>query len=299
MKKVNIDVLQSGWQTTLQDGGRPGLCCYGIPQAGAMDKASFRWANLLAGNPPEFPVLEALFKGGTYRFDAAVRVGVAGPGAAAYVNKRPIDISLPVFLSSGDTLRFESRRKGVYVYLAIQGEPELPKWLDSYSTYLPAKKGGFQGRSLKTGDRLSWKKVPLETVLANLSDKAHLHPDFTAQAFLRFLPGPEWPWLGPVAQNIFQSYPFRVSSQSDRMGIRLEGRLRLSLEFPEILSSATVPGTIQWPPGGKPIVLLHDGQTTGGYPRVGKVLDPDLDRLAQKRPGEHILFRMVPLETIL
>jgi antagonist of KipI len=299
MKKVNIDVLQSGWQTTLQDGGRPGLRCYGIPQAGAMDKASFRWANLLAGNPPEFPVLEALFKGGILRFDEGVRIGVAGPGAAAYVNKRPIDISLPVFLSPGDTLRFESRRKGVYVYLAIQGEPELPKWLDSYSTYLPAKKGGFQGRSLEKGDRLIWKKIQPATVLAHLSDKAHFHPDFVAQPSLRFLPGPEWPWLGPVAQDVFQSYPFVISPQSDRMGIRLEGRLRLSLECPEILSSATVPGTIQWPPGGKPIVLVNDGQTTGGYPRVGKVLEADLDQLVQQRPGLIVRFTRVSLDTIV
>jgi antagonist of KipI len=299
MKRIRIEVIQPGWQTTIQDGGRPGFRRYGIPISGAMDKVSFRWANLLAGNPPGFPVLEGLFKGGSFRFDTAVRIGVAGPGASAYVNKRPIDVSLPVYLSSGDTLRFESRRKGVYVYLAIQGMPDVSRWLDSYSTYLPAEKGGFEGRRLQKGDCLSWKKISHETVLANLSDKTHLRPDFKEKPVIHFLPGPEWHWLGPLAQGRFQQHPFQVSPRSDRMGIRLDGRIRLARECPEILSSATFPGTIQWPPGGKPIILLNDGQTTGGYPRVGKVLEADLDRLTQKRPGEKVWFKLVPLERIL
>lgn len=285
---IQIDVIEPGWSTTVQDAGRPGLRRYGIPQSGAMDMQSMRMANARAGNPPDFPVLEGVVEGGRYRFLDEARVGMAGPGLLVEVNGTPVDHQWELELRPGDVLQIRSRPPGLYLYFSLRGKLQAEQWLGSYSTYLPGHRGGIQGRRLQRGDKLVWEHFgAIPSISQKGKEVIHQEGDLLS---LRISPGPEWPWFGSVAREAFLSQVFTISTQTDRMGMRLEAPFGLSHRFPALRSSATFPGVIQWPPGGRPIVLLQDGQTTGGYPRIATVANEDLYWLVHGRPGDQVKF---------
>lgn len=285
---IRIEVIEPGWSTTVQDRGRPGLRRYGIPQSGAMDMRAMHRANARAGNPPDFPLLEGMMNGGRYRFLHDVRAGLAGPGLLAEVNGAPVDHQFGLELHPGDVLHIRSSPPGLYMYVSLPGKLQAEEWLGSYSTYLPGRRGGIEGRRLRKGDVLAWAPPDGTPAISRKDNKAFFRKDNLLS--IRISPGPEWLWFGPIAREAFLSQIFTISPQTDRMGMHLEAPFGLSYRFPAIRSSATFPGVIQWPPGGRPIVLLQDGQTTGGYPRIASVVQEDLYRLVHGRPGEQVRF---------
>lgn len=269
-----LKIIKASPMSTIQDFGRFGFRQYGIPQSGTMDKEWMITANKLVGNAVDYPIIEFAIQGMTCEVLEESYVSVIG--ASFRVNgqeqKQPT-----VELRSGDRIDV-SAPQHVYGYLAIAGRLEAKEDFGSISTYTMAQFGGIEGRTLKKGDELI-SEGRGETVSVNLPERSD-----QGNVDIRIMKGPEWDLL----KELPDSKTFQVDPSSNRMGIRLIGSL--ACDFREIISSAVVPGTIQLPSDGNPIVLMNDCQTTGGYPRIGKVLDEDLGMLAQVRSGGKIRF---------
>ncbi len=287
-----MQIIKSGLLTTIQDNGRFGYRHLGIPQSGVMDSRAQYHANWLVGNPSDAPVLECSFYGGSFRSEQRQIIALTG----ANMNPKLNDISCKMYHSievqPGNMLTLAYASEGVRTYIAIQGLPDIESIIGSYSTYVTGGFGGFRGRALQAGDTLKWKNETPTDPDRVLPE--HLRPHFSKQKnIIRIVCGPEWEYLSLTSQQAFRKTIYQVHTDSNRMGIRLIGTsLKLQEKF-SMTSSATLPGTIQLPANGQPIVLMHDGQTTGGYPRIGKVIEADLGRLAQIPPKGNLNFRIV------
>lgn len=273
-----LSVIRSSPLATVQDQGRFGFRKYGIPQSGAIDMEGLRIANQLVGNEKTAPAIE--FALGGLKLEALKSTTVGVFGAAMTINNMHT-VSSAAHLDKGDVIEL-TPPKLVYAYLAIGGKLAIEDAFESKSTYLPGKFGGLEGRVLRQGDVLKaeGKSKPLQQVKSRSAPGSTIH----------FMKGPEWPWL----EKTFFPRKFEVASSSNRIGIRLIGE-PLTCHTPEIRSSAVIPGTIQLPPNGQPIVLMNDCQTMGGYPRIGKVVNEDLGDLGQLKPNAKV--NLIPIET--
>ncbi len=309
-----IEVLQPGLLSTVQDLGRPGFRDGGVPPGGAADAVALRMANLLVGNEEGAAAIEMTLLGPRLCFARDALVAIGGAEMPATLDGVPVPPWTPLRVRAGETLELGGARAGCRAYLACAGGIDVAPVLGSRSTYLPAAFGGFHGRALRPGDRLPLGEaspqaaVVLRAIeregrargIAPWSVGPGARPALRPDAELLFLPGSHTAALTSTARAQLHGEWFRVSPQSDRMGCRLEG-VPLALAAPlELSSEGVTPGTVQLPPGGAPIVLLADGGTTGGYPRVGHVATVDLPRLAQLRPGDRVRFReTTPGEALL
>lgn len=273
-----LGVIKSGPLATIQDYGRIGFRKYGIPQSGAMDVSSMDQANAYVGNPPGSPVIEFALIG--IKFLALEKTNVSVVGANAKVNGNP---HLPdsISLLEGDELEVLPPTQ-VYGYIAIGGTLKAQHDFGSYSTYQMGGFGGYEGRALKKEDIL---ETDGNGSPASLNEAIQQHEE---PVQILYMVGPESNSL----EQLLDGKSFKIDPSSNRMGIRLIGNIKSSLD--EIASSAVIPGTIQLPPGGQPIILMNDCQTTGGYPRIGKVMNDDLGKLAQIRAGNTIQFKLIP-----
>jgi len=282
-------VIKAGFFTTIQDKGRFGYRKYGIPISGAMDLKSMMDANFLVGNPKDNPVLECTLNGGIYQFLDAAMVGSTGAQSSILLNSTQISQYEPILVSKGDVLEIGYPTRGCRSYLAIKGELDIPMVMGSHSTYVPGKFGGFHGRELQKGDELAW------TDSGKHHDTKSLQKDqipyFSSKIRISVEPGPEFSWLSEKAKSSFLSSRFEVQPQSNRMGIRL-GRNSMECPQKQMVSSPVKPGVVQLPPSGNPIVLMNDGQTIGGYPRIGVVKEYELWRLGQVKAGDQISFTL-------
>jgi biotin-dependent carboxylase-like uncharacterized protein len=284
-----LEILQAGPLTLVQDLGRPGLRHLGLGAGGAFDAPALQRANALVGNPPGAAALE--FPAGPLRLRCASRelwVALAGAEFAARIGRQAQPPGLRWRLPAGEELRLDGPISGLHGVLAVDGGIALPPQLGSLSTQLRAGIGGLQGRALRGGDRL-----PLGPARA-LKGRLGLRPP-SRPARLRVLIGPEFDELDAASRRAFWQAEWRVAPQSDRMGLRLAGP-PLRRSGAELLSHAVLPGLIQLPPGGQPIVLGVDAQTTGGYPRLAQLIEADLCYLAQLRPGEALGFARVEID---
>ncbi|MBK1687397.1 5-oxoprolinase subunit C family protein [Rubrivivax gelatinosus] len=297
---MNIEVVEPGLQTLLQDEGRWGWQHEGVPVGGAMDGWSHRLANLLVGNAADEATLEILLKGPTLRFECAARIAVTGAELGPVVDGRPVPSMQALDLPAGAVLGFGAREAGLRAYLAVAGGFDLAPVLGSRSTYARGGFGGLDGRALRAGDRLPLRRAapphagsrPLAAdLLAMLPDPA---PD--ACATLAVLAGEHWGAFSPEAQQSFLSQDWRIGAQSDRMGYRLQGRALAPARMDEMLSEGVAFGTVQLPPDGQPIVLMADRHGTGGYPKIAHVAAVDLPMLAQLAPGQRVRFELVTLD---
>ena len=305
-----ILVLSAGLLTTVQDLGRAGHQREGVPVGGALDALALRVANLLVGNEPGAAGLELTLAGAVLRFEADTLLALAGADLGARLD----DVALPPGRAgrapAGATLTFERRRSGCRAYLAVAGGIDVPPVLGSRSTFVRAALGGLDGRALRAGDVLPLgRPSPLaETIAAALRRQGgegvgvarwgvgrELQPTVAGSAHVRLLPGAHLAALTDAARQALFTAEFRVSPRSDRTGYRLDGpRLELAAAL-ELLSEPVACGTVQLPPDGRPIVLLADRQTVGGYPRPGEVASVDLPLLAQLAPGDTLRFRACTL----
>lgn len=274
----SLEVIDGGLLTTIQDNGRFGYRKYGVPVSGAMDDYAYRLANWLAGNPEGSPVLEMTLKGGTYRFSSNSVIAITGAYMKPKVNDVKVEMNASLEVHTGDVLSLEYCKRGCRSYLAIRGQLDVNKVLDSYSTYLTGKFGGLEGRKLAQGDELFWDETN-EDFSAKRVPKDQL-PYYSSKVTLRILKGPEWDWLTKQQQEQFLNTEFEVSSQSNRMGVRLLGQ-QIKSGKDHMTSAPVIPGIIQLPESGNPIIIMKDGQAVGGYPRIAKVIDADLWRVGQ------------------
>jgi antagonist of KipI len=307
---VSIRVVTGGLQTTIQDLGRVGYQRLGIPVGGAMDRAAMRVANLLVGNEDSAAVLEASLIGPALTFERDALVAIAGADLEPTVDGCAVPSWRAIWASAGSTLRFGRPAVGCRAYIAVAGGIEAPRVFGSRSTYLRAKFGGLEGRALKPGDVLdvgtpcpraqriasSLRSDGGGPSIARWTLSTSVRPRYGDDVVVRLIGGAHLGMLTAPSRDALAGATFRVSSSSDRMGYRLEGAT-LALRQPvELLSEGVTFGTVQLPPGGAPIVLMADAQTTGGYPRIGEVASVDLPLIAQLKPGDRLRFRLVSLE---
>lgn len=278
--RPSITVVAPGLMTTVQDMGRPGYRACGVTPGGAADPVAAALANHLVGNPPQAALLELTLSGPTLLFDQSARVALTGgtfPGLAGW---RPLQ------LAAGSTVTLGHASRGCRGYLAIAGGLDIPVVLGSRSTHLAASFGGLAGRPLIAGDQLCIGQSHLPAPEANWGLRHDLVPVPDGAARLRLLV----PEGEPTTVDGLLGTPFRVSSRSNRMGLRLEGSPLTSAQPSDGISRGVVAGTVQLPPDGQPILLLTDCQTIGGYPVIGHVASADLRLAAQLRPGDTLTF---------
>lgn len=283
-------VETGGLYTTVQDLGRPGYRRFGLPQGGAMDPLSLTVTNLLLGNPPGASALEFVSPGPRLVVGRQTTVALGGADLTPTVNGRPIPMWTALVMREGDVLAFGAPRTGQWTYLALPGGIDLPAVLGSQSTYVRAALGGHGGRRLEKGDRLA-AAAPHPRSLLRLA--APSRPPLGGDCELRVVRGPQDEYFTKEAVEALFSEGWRISLSTDRVGYRLEGPRLAHRGQTELLSDGLLPGAIQVPSGGQPIVIMPDGPTTGGYPKIGAVVLPDLRRLAQVLRAETVRFREV------
>ncbi len=282
-----LEVIAPGPLTTIQDLGRPGWAHLGISRSGAADRASLRLANRLAGNPQHAAALETSLHGPRLRAVDDVLAVLAGAPCPAQVDGRDVEMHTPLAIRAGQELSVGRASRGVRTYVAFAGGLGVAAVLGSRST---DTLGGIGPSPLAAGDRL--------TVLDPSGQPPAVDavpvPEPEAEIEVALLLGPREDWFAPELVARLHDRQFTVGAASNRVGLRLEGQPLRSTRPGELRSEGTVPGAVQVPPSGQPIVLMADHPTTGGYPVLGVVAERDLDRVAQLRPGGRLRFRPLP-----
>ena len=296
-----VEVERGGLLTTVQDLGRPGYQRYGVPWSGAADPASLVFANRAVGNPDGAAGLECTLMGPVLRFLRPVLAALGGanhqgvlhlPGGGRWA----VPVGTSFLAPGGAVLRFAGPPAGMRAYLALAGGIDVPEVLGSRATYLTAALGGFEGRALRSGDRLQVGPTPAEAREHRFEPEAR-QSAATGPLRLRISLGPQEFAFTEACLETLPDLRFTVSNDSNRMGVRLDGPVLEHREgMKEIVSDANPHGTIQVPPGGHPIVMGADQGITGGYPKIGNVVAPDLARLAQALPGAEVGLDVVSLE---
>jgi KipI family sensor histidine kinase inhibitor len=295
----SVEVLEPGLQTTVQDAGRAGWRRIGVGGAGAADARALVQANEALGNPRPAAALECLVAGPSLLFHAPAFFALAGADLGARLERAdlgpwPVPLGAAVLARPGNVLRFGGRRAGCRAIVALQGGIDVPLVLGSRSTDLGSAFGGLAGRALAAGDRIAL--VPFASAGRGRESKPRT---IGSRPTLRIVLGPQAESLERESIELFLSATWRVGPSSDRVGCRLEGPILRHRGAAEILSDGMVPGSIQVPPDGRPIVMLADAPTTGGYPKLGTVLSGDLPELAQLVPGEgELRFESVSVEDL-
>lgn len=294
-----IDVLRCGALTTVQDLGRFGYRHLGVGQSGAMDCIAMRQANMILGNESTAAVLEISVAPLVLRFSANTHIALTGTDFTASLTTAAatdlLETSAPVLpgyateVGTGDILTLARPAiPGARCYLAVAGGIDVPLVLGSRSTDLSAGFGGLAGRALMAGDQL-----PLGATVGRCVSSNHGIRSIRPVHMLRALTGPDWSLFTTEAQEQFSKQPWRIRHQSNRMGLRLNGTPLRLLQPVELLSAGVMPGDVQVPPDGLPIVLANDAQTTGGYPRIASVITADLWQLAHMPPSTSMFFHIV------
>jgi biotin-dependent carboxylase-like uncharacterized protein len=286
-----ITILKPAVQTTVQDLGRKGLRHLGVGRAGAMDRLSLTVGNYLVGNAGDAAGLELCITPARIRLDTDCSIALTGADCSARLDNTPVATGQRVLVAAGQTLELSAARWGFRAYLCISGGIDVPSVMGSRSTDLNAGIGGLDGRLLQRGDILNISAPSSRqpaTVLI-LPQPASV-PLPRLQDAIRVLPGPEYDEFVPEARDFLFQAPWKVTSQSNRMGYRLQGPMLVRRGTHELSSHAVFPGVIQVPASGAPIVLMSEAQATGGYPRIACVIAADQWRLAQVAPGMSIHF---------
>ena len=282
-----IKILNGGTQTTLQDAGRQGYRHLGIPSSGAADKLSYALSNYLVGNPWDTPALECTLGGLHLRFTRDTVIGLAGAEMWAQINGQNLTNFTSVPVKAGDILTFSFARQGVRSYLAVAGGFSGQVDFGSRSTYIPAALGGIEGRALRSGDEL-----PLSEPLGERRKIPRgFAPYLSTHVILRARPAPEFEKLTLESRRHLFVSAYTATPETDRMGSRLRGNKIELIEPLSMTSSPLLPGTLQLPPHGQPILALIDGHCTGGYARCLQIIRADLWQLGQIGPSTRVSFR--------
>lgn len=269
-----IEILETGPLATIQDAGRPGFAHLGVSRSGAADRAAYALANRLVGNRPGSATVELTLGGLAVRCLDAVTIALTGarcPGA---------DPNVAFTVSAGSELRLAAPPVGVRSYLAVRGGIDAPSTLGSRSTDTLS---GIGPRPLRDGDRLAVGRA--SGAVSGFEAVPRLRP-----GAIRVLAGPRDELFYPAALGLLVSATWIVRPDSDRIGVRFDGPALRRRDARELPSEPVVPGALQVPPDGRPILLGPDAPVSGGYPVIAVARSDDLDIAAQLRPGDPVRF---------
>lgn len=281
---IGFRVINPGLFTTFQDCGRLGYQQLGVPVSGVMDDVSHTIANLLVSKRGHEPVLEMTCLGAKIMFEKTMQIAITGGDMSAELNGHKIPMYETILVNSGDMLSFQGLLSGFRTYIAISDELILEEAFESYSTYVKAGFGGYEGRRLKSNDVVHVNERPL--------GKTWSYEREENIKKIRIMLSYEYEQFNH--QTLFEK-TYEVSKDSDRMGIRLMGAA-LQTTSHDIISSPISPGTIQIPASGQPIIMMRDAQTIGGYTRIGHILSCDMHHLAQLIPSDDIIFELMTID---
>lgn len=298
---MGVTVIKPGVCTTVQDRGRYGYMGSGFSPSGVMDRRAFRIANLLVDNNDNAPVLEFCLAGPTLRFTTNTFIAITGADFNPTLNGKPIPMYMAVLVKRGSVLSFTAPRKGVYGYLAIAGNSlAVPEVMGSRSTNLKCAIGGWKGGKLTTGDYLPFATKNVEFLPNLASHMIDYDSDFyqwdADEITLRVVPGPQDDMFTEEGRHTFYSETYHTTPQCDRMGFRLDGPAINTVDGSDIISDGIAFGAVQVPNHGRPIIMLADRQTTGGYAKIGTVATADIPKLVQCAPGRAIRFERVSVQ---
>jgi len=278
-----LKVLKPGLYLTIQDLGRFGYRDIGVPIAGAMDVESVKKANLLLENDENDAVLEITMTGPTLQFDADTYISLSGAHIAATLNNEPIDNYAVVKVEKGDILSYGRLEQGFRGYLAVKGGFQPEKLLDSRSQFYPVTSKA----RIKDGEEIPYKEtLTYKPKISEVKIEEHFEENT-----LKVYKGPEFSLLSDAQLTEIFAKPFTVSKENNRMAYQLSELI--TGHSHSMLTSGTLPGTIQLTPAGRMIILMKDGQTTGGYPRILQLSEASISILAQKKYGDELLFKLV------
>lgn len=292
---MGIRVLKAGMLTTVQDLGRNGYQSQGFSVAGVMDVRSFKIANLLLDNPENEAVLEFTLIGPTLQFTSDTIIAITGGDFQPTINGEPAPMYTALYMKRGDILKFGSARTGSRGYIAFSSYLDIPVVMGSRCTNLKSKIGGYKGRKLKDEDYIGF-RIKRRYLPYFLSRKLDLDEFDEEEVTLRVVMGPQDDMFTKQGIHTLLSETYTVTSDFDRMGCRLEGPFIASKNGSDIISDGIAFGSIQVPAHGKPIVLLADRQTTGGYAKIATVATVDIPKLVQRKTDHKIRFQAITVE---
>lgn len=301
---MSFTIIKPGISSSIQDLGRWGYQQFGVPVGGAMDKVSAALANSICGNDEYEAVIEMTLHGTSILFNEPTYCAIVGGGCKVYVDEIELPFNRLLHIPAASIINTKADASGCRSYLAVAGGLNITKELGSASTYMPSEIGGVEGRALRRGDIISFKKNKSSiepTSLINIGKNIEVSQwEITGQqsikdtpASIRVFRGPEFDWFDKASQENFFNTVYTITPQSNRIGYRLDGALLALKENIEMISTPVTAGIIQVDHQGNPIILMADAQTIGGYPRIARVCSSDISVLAQLRPGEKLRLREV------
>jgi antagonist of KipI len=289
MKKIQVQA--PGLFTTVQDLGREGFGPMGVSPSGAADPISLRLGNRLVRNAEDAAALEMTLLGGAFLFPEGAVVALTGSDFGASLDGVPVGPWASVEARPGQTLRLGPTRSGARCYLCVQGGISVKPFLGSASTHILSGLGGLDGRPLRKGDVLNMGPANSSFRKRTLAPQAL--QSLSPRKVLRVTPGPQADWFPEPSQRLFYSVAYRVTEESNRMGLRLEGAPIPENSGGHMISEGVSLGAIQIPHGGQPIILFVEQQTTGGYPKIANLISADLPSVGQLRPRDEIRFERI------
>ena len=288
--KTGFRVINSGVFSLIQDFGRYGYQKYGISASGALDELAFFWSQKLLNNSPYCNTLEIYLGNVELIAEVNTNISITGAEGDFFINDKKLPLWTSYFIQKGDSVRIGKIYSGCRNYLSVEGGFLIPLEFGSNSTCLRENIGGINGKKIKNDDFLpctvseyqSQKILPLRNI-----------PQYNNEYHIRFVENTHYKYFSMEAIHKFCSLQFEVASNSDRMGIRLQGTEKITAPSLPFISEGISLGSIQVPPAGEPIILLKDRQTIGGYPKIGSVICPDISFLAQILPTDRIFFKKI------
>ncbi|MBZ5587927.1 MAG: 5-oxoprolinase subunit PxpB [Acidobacteriia bacterium] len=289
-----IRVVKPGFQSTVQDLGRPGHAHLGVSACGTADPFSLRVGNWLVGNPEGAAAIEMTLLGGAFAFGGPASIAIAGSDLSPTLDGHPVPLWTAVEVRSGQTLTFGATRGGARCTLCVGGEIAIRPVLGSASTHLTSGLGGLEGRALRAGDVL-----PLRGPV-RAGHHGRVFPAATASRLLRrnelrLVRGAQWEWFTHDSRAALFASSWVVEEDSSRMGLRLRGTPLTAERQGTMLTEGVSLGALQVPGGGQPILSFVEHQTTGGYPQIACVIAADIHRVGQLRPRDEVRFVEVTL----
>lgn len=289
-----IEIISAGMLSTVQDLGRFKVMKNGFTQSGVMDAYSTKIANKLCKNDINAPVIEMTMLGITAKFKGEHIFAISGGIFDVSLNNKPVRTNKAYIAKDGDVLSIKGAKQGLRCYLAVAGGFDVPLFMGSASTNLKINVGGFNGRKLKAGDIL---KIGKADKIKNIEKRELPENTYNNPVRVRVVLGPQDDMFSENDLMLFSKQQYTVTSDLDRMGIRLWGIALRGKEKLEIISDAITFGSIQITNSGMPIILMADHQTTGGYAKIATVISADLPKLAQVKPNDKINFEIIDIDT--
>ena len=290
-----FEVLRPGINTTFQDKGRFGMQHLGVAPSGCMDHKSFLIANALVSNDEKEGVLEFAYQGPLLKLaKGKTKFAITGNVLFQIINSKNETINgkcnRSYDLDEGDQIDILATRQSVYGYLSVEGGFEVMPFCNSISILARANIGPNEGKKINIKN-----KIPLKT---NRKEKNNYAVNFSLEKknVIRVLKGPQFDYFSESSKKEFFFKEYKITNLTDRMGMRLEGKVLKNIVSTNIRSEGITKGAIQVPEDGQPIVLLTDHPTIGGYPKIANVISADYDLLVQKIPGTNISFKCIDLQ---